>query len=122
MQILKVTVGYRIDAKDREAFLQSVENLSHERKRDGAYARCVLWAREPSLARMWWSFSWVACQSHWFVLSVCAVGKGYVSSFIPNFRCRQNRRRRSRPLGSRGRSLKTNCQVARQVDLVDCRT
>jgi len=33
-----VTVEYRIDAKDREAFLQSVENLSHERKRDGAYA------------------------------------------------------------------------------------
>ena len=33
-----VTVEYRIDAKDREAFLQSVENLGHERKRDGAYA------------------------------------------------------------------------------------
>jgi len=33
-----VTVEYRINPKNREAFLAAVEQLSHERKRDGAYA------------------------------------------------------------------------------------
>lgn len=33
-----VTVEYRINPVDREAFLAAVEQLSHERKRDGAYA------------------------------------------------------------------------------------
>jgi hypothetical protein len=33
-----VTVEYRIDLADREAFLIALEALSHERKRDGAYA------------------------------------------------------------------------------------
>ncbi|KRB30184.1 MFS transporter [Mesorhizobium sp. Root172] len=33
-----VTVEYRIDPKNREAFLAAVEQLSQERKRDGAYA------------------------------------------------------------------------------------
>ena len=32
-----VTVEYRIAAKDREEFLCALENLAHERKRDGAY-------------------------------------------------------------------------------------
>ena len=33
-----VTVEYRISPKDREAFLTALERLSHERRRDGAYA------------------------------------------------------------------------------------
>lgn len=33
-----VTVEYQVDAKERETFLLSVENLGRERKRDGAYA------------------------------------------------------------------------------------
>jgi quinol monooxygenase YgiN len=33
-----VTVEYRIDPENREEFLEAVELLSHERKRDGAYA------------------------------------------------------------------------------------
>jgi MFS family permease len=33
-----VTVEYRISPKDREAFLTALEKLSHERRRDGAYA------------------------------------------------------------------------------------
>ncbi len=36
-----VTVEYRIDPKDREAFLAAAEQLSHERRRDGAYAWCI---------------------------------------------------------------------------------
>ena len=33
-----VTVEYRINPKDREAFLTALERLSHQRRRDGAYA------------------------------------------------------------------------------------
>jgi MFS family permease len=33
-----VTVEYRIDPKDRVSFLAAIENLGHERRRDGAYA------------------------------------------------------------------------------------
>lgn len=33
-----ITVEYRIDPRDREAFLAALEKLSHERRRDGAYA------------------------------------------------------------------------------------
>ncbi|HUK07480.1 MAG TPA: MFS transporter [Stellaceae bacterium] len=33
-----VTVEYRIKADDRDAFLQALEKLAHERRRDGAYA------------------------------------------------------------------------------------
>jgi quinol monooxygenase YgiN len=33
-----VLVEYRIDAKDREAFLGAIEELASERRRDGAYA------------------------------------------------------------------------------------
>jgi MFS family permease len=33
-----VTVEYRISPKDREAFLTALERLSHDRRRDGAYA------------------------------------------------------------------------------------
>jgi quinol monooxygenase YgiN len=33
-----VMVEYRIDPKDREAFLDAVSSLSHERGRDGAFA------------------------------------------------------------------------------------
>jgi len=33
-----VTVEYRIDPKDREAFLTALEKLARERRRDGAYA------------------------------------------------------------------------------------
>ena len=33
-----VTVEYRISPKDREAFLTALDTLSHERRRDGAYA------------------------------------------------------------------------------------
>jgi quinol monooxygenase YgiN len=33
-----VTVEYRISPEDREAFLTALEKLSHERRRDGAYA------------------------------------------------------------------------------------
>ncbi|WP_048755634.1 MFS transporter [Afipia felis] len=33
-----VTVEYRIEIKNRDAFLQSVEDLARERKRDGSYA------------------------------------------------------------------------------------
>jgi MFS family permease len=33
-----VTVEYRIDPKDREAFLTALDGLAHERRRDGAYA------------------------------------------------------------------------------------
>jgi MFS family permease len=36
-----VTVDYRINPKDREAFLAALERLEHERKRDGAYAWSV---------------------------------------------------------------------------------
>ena len=33
-----VTVEYRINLKDREAFLTALEKLAHERRRDGAYS------------------------------------------------------------------------------------
>jgi hypothetical protein len=33
-----VTVEYRISPKDREAFLTALARLSHDRRRDGAYA------------------------------------------------------------------------------------
>jgi quinol monooxygenase YgiN len=33
-----ITVEYRINPSDREAFLTALEKLSHERRRDGAYA------------------------------------------------------------------------------------
>ena len=33
-----VTVEYRIDPNNREAFLRALEKLAHERRRDGAYA------------------------------------------------------------------------------------
>ncbi|MGD0027151.1 MAG: MFS transporter, partial [Xanthobacteraceae bacterium] len=33
-----VTVEYRIRPQDREAFLEAIANLEHERRRDGAYA------------------------------------------------------------------------------------
>lgn len=33
-----ITVEYRIAPKDREAFLQAIQQMSYERKRDGAYA------------------------------------------------------------------------------------
>jgi quinol monooxygenase YgiN len=33
-----VTVEYRIDPYNREAFLRALEKLAHERRRDGAYA------------------------------------------------------------------------------------
>jgi len=33
-----VTVEYRINLKDREAFLTALERLAHERRRDGAYS------------------------------------------------------------------------------------
>jgi MFS family permease/quinol monooxygenase YgiN len=33
-----VTVEYRIDPKDREAFLEALAKVEHERRRDGAYA------------------------------------------------------------------------------------
>ncbi len=35
---MMVTVQYRIEAENREAFLIALEKLGHERKRDGAYA------------------------------------------------------------------------------------
>jgi hypothetical protein len=33
-----VTVEYRIDVKDREAYLAAIEEMGYERKRDGAFA------------------------------------------------------------------------------------
>ena len=33
-----VTVEYRVDSANRQAFLQAMEEMGHERKRDGAYA------------------------------------------------------------------------------------
>jgi hypothetical protein len=33
----RVTVEYRIDQKDRNAFLAFMDELAHERRRDGAY-------------------------------------------------------------------------------------
>ena len=33
-----VTVEYRIDPRNREPFLDALEKLGHERRRDGAYA------------------------------------------------------------------------------------
>jgi hypothetical protein len=33
-----VTVEYRVDHKNREAFLSGLERLGHERRRDGAYS------------------------------------------------------------------------------------
>ena len=36
-----VTVEYRIDPKNRDAFLDSLERVANERRRDGAYAWCV---------------------------------------------------------------------------------
>jgi hypothetical protein len=37
-----VTVEYRIDPRNRRAFLTALERFSHERRRDGAYAWGVL--------------------------------------------------------------------------------
>jgi hypothetical protein len=36
-----VTVEYRIDPKDRRQFLQALDRVERERRRDGAYAWCV---------------------------------------------------------------------------------
>jgi MFS family permease/quinol monooxygenase YgiN len=36
-----VTVEYRIDPKNRDAFLKALERVANERRRDGAYAWCV---------------------------------------------------------------------------------
>jgi MFS family permease/quinol monooxygenase YgiN len=36
-----VTVEYRIDPENREAFLDALERVANERRRDGAYAWCV---------------------------------------------------------------------------------
>jgi quinol monooxygenase YgiN len=36
-----VTVEYRIEPANREAFLRALERLAHERRRDGAYAWSV---------------------------------------------------------------------------------
>jgi hypothetical protein len=33
-----ITVEYKIDARNREAFLEALEDLSRTRRRDGAYA------------------------------------------------------------------------------------
>jgi MFS family permease len=33
-----VTVEYKVEARNRDAFLQAIEKLAHERRRDGAYA------------------------------------------------------------------------------------
>ena len=44
-----ITVEYRIAAKDREAFLRAIQQMSRERKRDGAYAWGVF--QEPQTTK-----------------------------------------------------------------------
>jgi MFS family permease len=56
-----VTVEYRIDPKDRDAFLAALERLAQERRRDGAYAWGVFEdaAEEGWMVETFWVESWL---------------------------------------------------------------
>jgi MFS family permease len=56
-----VTVEYRIDPKDRDAFLAALERLAQERHRDGAYAWGVFEdaAEEGRMVETFWVESWL---------------------------------------------------------------
>jgi hypothetical protein len=56
-----VTIEYHVDSKDRAAFLVAVDLLSHERKRDGAYAWCVFQdtAKESVFLETFFLESWL---------------------------------------------------------------
>jgi hypothetical protein len=56
-----VTVEYHVDPNDRAAFLAAMDALSHERKRDGAYAWCVFQdtAKEDVFLETFYFESWL---------------------------------------------------------------
>jgi predicted MFS family arabinose efflux permease len=59
-----VTVEYRVDSANRQAFLRAVEEMGHERKRDGAYAWGVF-EDATNKERYWETFlieSWLELQ------------------------------------------------------------
>src|SRR5271155_5727893 len=61
-----VTVEYRIDPPDREAFLKAIARLEHERRRDGAYAWGVFEdAAAPGVSsrHSFWNPGWSICAS-----------------------------------------------------------
>jgi MFS family permease len=56
-----VTIEYHVDQKDHAAFLVAMDALSHERKRDGAYAWCVFQdtAKEDVFLETFFFESWL---------------------------------------------------------------